>query len=37
MSRQDRLIAEEKMRRRDRQQGRIPAAFIDDGISIFNF
>lgn len=30
LTRQDRQIAEERMRRRDREEGRMPAAFMDD-------
>jgi hypothetical protein len=30
-----RLIAEERMRRRDRAEGRLPAAFMDDGDIFF--
>jgi hypothetical protein len=35
MTREQRLVAEAKMRRKDREEGRIPAAFIDEGLALF--
>jgi uncharacterized protein with von Willebrand factor type A (vWA) domain len=32
MSRDARRVVEAKLRRRDREQGRLPAAFLDDGM-----
>lgn len=32
MSRDARRVVEAKLRRRDREQGRLPAAFLDEGM-----